>query len=232
MDIVRAAKAPSDLLIFIATGADGATYSKTAPHSAEYYAGIEATFGIKHVITAHQVHSADIIRVTPETRFLVDGTDGDGLFTADRGLALGILTADCYPVMLAGEFAVAALHCGWRGAVGGIIAKALPFFEKAGDRPLYAYVGAGISKDAFEVKEDFIQTVSEKFDISTYLSQMDNSWRFDLLAFITDRLAETGVETVEAAGDCTYSNRRFHSYRRDGIESGRMLTVIHRRPVS
>lgn len=231
MDRLNAPQAPQDVLVFTATGAGGATYSKTGVNSAGNYAEIKEQFGIPHVVTAHQIHSSDIIKVRPETGSLVDGTDGDGLFTASCNLALGILTADCYPVMIAGKSSVAALHCGWRGTAAGIIEKSLLFFEKESDAPLYAYVGPGISKDAFEVKEDFIQAVSVKVDASKYLSKKDNGWRFDLHALILNKLADIGVENIETSGGCTFSNNRFHSYRRDGAKSGRMLTVIFRRAV-
>ena len=94
--------------------------------------------------------------------------------------------------------------------------------------PEFGYIGAGISCRSFEVKDDFSGTVSGLFDSAPYLTELDGRRYFDLEKCVYERLLETGVKIIERAGICTYRDKIFHSYRRDGASSGRMLTVVVR----
>jgi copper oxidase (laccase) domain-containing protein len=149
------------------------------------------------------------------------------LWTQEADLALGILTADCYPVFLAGKRAICALHCGWRGTLSEIIKNAETFFSNADDRPEYAYIGAGISVGKFSVKEDFTSRLSESEKV--YLSQdAEGAVYFDLLKKVRDDLAATGIERIAFCGVCTASDTDFYSHRRDKTDK-RMLSFIVRR---
>jgi YfiH family protein len=185
-----------------------------------------AFLGVQQLVTLHQVHGRDIVKVTAANILPVMGTSADGLFTKEKGIALGIRTADCFPVLLAGDEYIAALHCGWRSTVKGIIEKAGSMFEAAGARMRYAWIGAGISRDSFEVKEDFIKTASSFFDPEPYLMRTSDAMFFDLPKLITDKLSAFGAVNIQNAGICTVKDERFYSYRRDPGEKRRMLTVI------
>ena len=217
-------KLPAGLSAFMTTG-EGPAFTRRSFASGQSVPELEA-LGIKNLVTLHQVHGSDVIKVGLGGMFAANGAEADGLFTKERGLALGILTADCFPVLLAGERHIAALHCGWRSTVHGIIEKAAVLFEKADDRPSYAYVGAGISADSFEVKEDFTLAVSGLFSPEPWLKRKDSGLYFDLEGLITDKLVQVGLRDIECAGLCTVKDERFFSYRRAPGELRRMLSII------
>ena len=212
------------------TAEGGANFSRHTPAPGAWLANDErfmAQYGVSRLITLHQVHSADVVEVTPANRSALDGVSADGLFTVLNNTALGILTADCYPVLIAGKKAVAALHCGWRGTVKGIVAKTAALFDKTGDSMEYAYIGAGISAASFEVRQDFLEDVSAWLDPSPYVAARNGSYTFDLRQLIIDQLNAAGAALVETTELCTYTDNRFYSYRRDK-NTGRMLSVVER----
>ena len=231
ISVLSGVEAPADITVFMTTSQNGVMFSggyAGMRRCGESYALLKRQFGIEDMITLQQHHSADILEVDRESYSSRTGALGDGLFTASKELALGILTADCYPVLLAGGDHIAALHCGWRGTVKGIIANAVKLFEANGDKPGYAYVGAGITKNAFCVQSDFIVEVERYIAPEPYLSEKRGEFYFDLAGLINDQLNYHCIDTVEYAGLCSYGDNRFHSYRRDGKEAGRMLSVICR----
>ncbi|MDR2105147.1 MAG: polyphenol oxidase family protein [Deferribacteraceae bacterium] len=184
---------------------------------------LKESFGAD-VVVLKQIHSSLISEVDKNTRDALFGREGDGLFTTDSGLILGILTADCYPVFLAGDKGICALHCGWRGVFLGIIGASSTFFNKIGDRPKYAYIGAGISAKNFAVGEDFIHSLSEG-DRGCLIKSEDGNFYFDLLLKIRSELSAIGVKDIFSSNLCTYENSDFYSYRRDKTEK-RMLSFI------
>jgi YfiH family protein len=220
------AETPTGITIALSTARGGLDFSRSAASSAAY-AALKEQFGIKDIITLKQVHSALIKEVELSNAEKICGSEADGLWTLETDAALGILTADCYPVFLAGKRAVCALHCGWRGTLSGIVKNAETFFSKANDRPEYAYIGAGISAEKFSVKEDFISRLSESERL--YLSQdAEGTVYFDLLKKIHDDLAAIGIERIASCGCCTASSLDFYSHRRDKTDK-RMLSFIVRR---
>ncbi|MDR2883816.1 MAG: polyphenol oxidase family protein [Deferribacteraceae bacterium] len=223
--VVKAAP-PQGFTAMTTTADDGVSFSKKGDN-AENYAEFKEQYGIDKLVTLDQQHGVEIIKVTDENYLSVNNAKADGLFTAESGIALGILTADCYPVLIAGAHSAAALHCGWRSAVGGIIEKVLPLFESERDLPQYAYIGAGISKVAYIVQDDFIDEISQVFKPYPYLSKIGDEWHFDLAQLISNRLNLIGVKDIQMANICTYASQRFFSYRREP-ECGRMLSVIYR----
>ncbi|MDR2869346.1 MAG: polyphenol oxidase family protein [Deferribacteraceae bacterium] len=226
MKIVRAYNAPTNVSIFMTTAE--ATFDRYSADSRPVYEALCAAEGLISIVTLHQVHSANVFRVSAANQLAVNDSDGDGLFTSEAGLAIGVRAADCYPVAIVGEHSIATVHCGWRGAVNGIINSAARLFQAEGDKPQYAYVGAGISCEAFEVKEDFIAEVSKLTNSAPYLVNNDG-WHFDLKKFIVDRLRDIDVANIETADRCTFADPSFHSYRRDGAAAGRMLMVAYAR---
>ncbi len=224
---IQAAFAPQGVRIFMTTAYNGANFSRQTAASRTWDKILLEQHNLSRLVTLHQIHSADIVEINDVNYSIVDGVSADGLVTADSNIALGVLTADCYPVFLVGNKLLAALHCGWRGTVKGIIPHAKSYFDKMQDKLLYAYVGAGISKGAFEVKEDFIADVSSYIEPSKYLTYSGGKYCFDLPGLITDHLSDAGVELIETANRCTATDNDFYSYRRDK-DSRRMMSVIVR----
>jgi len=226
---------PAGITVFMTTAQNGVTFCKAGENdirSEQSYIQLKKQFDIKNLITLHQRHSADIVNVGGESFATYNGASGDGLFTASDGLVLGVMTADCFPVMLAGKKCIAALHCGWRGTLKGIIANAANMFAEHGDAPEYAYIGAGISKEAFIVQDDFVSEAKKYITPEPYLFEEFGKRCFDLARLIKDQLEYHRVNSVECLNICTYGDRRFHSYRRDGENAGRMLSVIYRTTAS
>jgi YfiH family protein len=194
-----------------------------------------AHFGAKaeDLLTGHQIHSATPLFA--EGRW-ADRPEGDAVVTATPGLVCGALSADCAPVLIVDPEArvVAAAHAGWRGALSGIVGRTVEMMVAKGadTRRMVAAVGPLIGPASYEVGPEFRQTFVEtdpdfaRFFIETPGEKL----RFDLPAFVLDRLAEAGVLEAEWVGRDTcadedfFSNRR--ATRRGEPDYGRLLSAI------
>ncbi|MGA9583192.1 MAG: peptidoglycan editing factor PgeF [Allosphingosinicella sp.] len=188
------------------------------------------------LVTLHQVHSPDAVHVTApfadEARPKADG------MVADRpGLVLGILTADCAPVLLADREAgvVGAAHAGWKGALGGIVEATVAEMERRGaDRArIAAAVGPCIARRSYEVDEGFLRRFAEADpDHERFFALgREGHHQFDLEGFVLSRLAAAGLNRIGALGEDTYSQpERFFSYRRathrGEADYGRQVSLI------
>ncbi len=188
-----------------------------------------------HLVSAYQVHSADVMVVDGP---LAERPKVDGMVTAKRGLALGILTADCGPVLFADHQAgvIGACHAGWKGALTGVTDSTLEAMEGLGAKRknIIAVLGPTISQKAYEVGPEFPRpfleqkTSNKKYFIS---SVKNNHYMFDLPEYLVDRLKAFGVSQVFNLGLCTYSDsERFFSYRRTThlheSDYGRLISAI------
>ena len=168
-------------------------------------------------VFARQVHSADVLAVA--TPFAGDPSEVDALVTATPGLALGIVTADCAPVLLADLEAgvIGAAHAGWRGAHGGVIAATVEAMTALGASPLRitAAIGPCVAQASYEVDEPFRSRFTGAAEDRFFSSGRPGHWQFDLEGFVADQLAQAGVGRVDPLALDTYSApARFHSYRR------------------
>ena len=173
------------------------------------------------VQTIYQVHSANAIIVealTPRESL----PQADALVTRTRGLVIGILTADCAPVLFADAEAgvVGAAHAGWRGALGGVLDATVRAMEELGaDRSrIFAALGPAIGPKSYEVGEDF---VAEFAAADSGSARFFNTPRgqskphFDLPSYVMDRLGKLGIHHIEQQSPCTYENESmFFSFRR------------------
>ena len=183
-------------------------------------AGVER----ERVAMGWQVHGTDVNEWTepdPDPAFL-DPQGGrlkvDGHRTQVPGLGLLVLVADCLPVALVGDGAVAMVHCGWRGLAGGIIGKAAAMF---GDAPASAAaVGPGIGRCCYEVGEE----VAREF--AAYDGAVDGRM-LDLRAIADAQLRAAGIEQVEHVDLCTSCREDlFFSHRRDRGVTGRQGGMV------
>lgn len=177
--------------------------------------------GADRLVSPYQIHSADVITVSAP--FAQDADrKADALVTATPGLAIGIATADCGPLLFADTKAgvIGAAHSGWKGAVTGILQNTVAAMEALGATRtnITAVLGPTISQGAYEVgpefKERFLQ---EHPDNTRYFkpSKRAEHFMFDLPAFITDKLQALGLGAVADLALCTYADEdRFFSYRR------------------
>lgn len=186
--------------------------------------------------TVHQVHSPDAVIVgqdwDEDTR-----PHADALVTDRPGVLLGILTADCAPVLFADREAgiVAAAHAGWKGALHGVTDATLARMEELGaDRSrIAAAVGPCIARASYEVDDGFLARfaaaapANERF----FAPGKPGHHQFDLEAYVVHRLALAGLRRIEALGADTYADpTRFFSYRRathqGAPDYGRQISVI------
>lgn len=184
--------------------------------------------------TVHQVHSADIVALddVPATP-----PRADGMVTRTPGLALGVLSADCQPVLFADteNGVVGATHAGWRGALDGALEATLDAMEVLGaDRAsTRAVIGPTISQRAYEVGPEFIDAFLEQDpDNSRFFANgIGDRYQFDLTGYGVHRLRAAGVGHAEWTRHCTYSDPgRFFSYRRathaKEADYGRLISAI------
>jgi polyphenol oxidase len=195
------------------------------------------------LVTVHQVHSADVVTVTEPWPDPGSGPGqaarphADALVTNRPGLLLGILTADCAPVLLADAKAgvIGAAHAGWKGAMSGVTDHTVAAMEALGARRerIAAAIGPCIAQASYEVDADFEArfVARDPMDARFFrLGRRDHAW-FDLEGYVTARLHAGGVPSVEKLGLDTYADEtRFYSYRRathrGEADYGRQISVI------
>ncbi len=183
--------------------------------------------------TVYQVHSADavtVVRPWPQA----ERPRADAMATDRPGVLLGIVTADCAPVLLADAAAgvVGAAHAGWRGAHGGVIEAVVGEMVGLGAlrERIVAAVGPAIAQPSYEVDDAFRARFSEA-DEPFFARGRSGRWQFDLEGYAAARLARAGVEKVERLGLDTYPDTaRFYSYRRathrGEANYGRQISLI------
>jgi polyphenol oxidase len=173
------------------------------------------------LVTGYQVHGIDVAVVETPWRH-EDRPKVDALVTTVPGLALGILTADCAPVLLADPDAsvVAAAHAGWRGALTGVIEAAIAAMENQGASRarIHAAIGPCIGGLSYEVGPEFPGTfLAEHPDNARFFAAAPRAGHslFDLGAYVASRLARAGIASVSVCGGDTCAEAdRFFSYRR------------------
>ena len=189
---------------------------------------------IAHLVTVHQTHSADVD--------IVDGPQSeprpqaDAMVSNTPGVALGILTADCQPVLFADAEAgvVGAAHAGWKGALDGVLEATVEAMESLGATRdnISAVIGPSISQRAYEVGPEFLDAflAEDPQNARFFANGEGDRFHFDLPAFGLHSLREAGV-SAEWTRHCTYSDEdRFYSYRRSThakeADYGRLISVI------
>ena len=183
-----------------------------------------------------QIHSADVVEITKQGPPR-DGTIADGMVSRTPGVALGILTADCQPVLFhdARAGVIGAAHAGWKGALAGILEATLDAMEALGARreDICAAIGPTISQAAYEVGPEFFEDViaDDPDNARFFVNGQDDRYLFDLPAFGLKRLRASGIGQAEWIRHCTYGDAaRFYSYRRathqKEADYGRLISAI------
>lgn len=192
---------------------------------------------LARLLTVRQVHSAKA--VIAEARWGAEpAPEADALVTAEPGLAIAVLTADCAPVLLCDPKArvLGAAHAGWRGALSGVVDAVVAEMVSLGAKreEIAAAIGPCISKEAYEVGEEFRERfLAEDPESGGFFAVVEASGEphFDLPAYVADRLVRAGVPSATALGLCTYCDEtRFFSYRRSQHHGepdyGRQISAI------
>jgi YfiH family protein len=189
------------------------------------------------LVTLYQVHSSDVVIVN-EPWEIADNPKADAMATNKSGLALGILTADCAPILLADADAhvIGAAHAGWGGALAGVAESVTAAMVRLGGKRerICAAIGPCISQSSYEVGPEFkprfvtSDPANERFFVPSMRARY---WQFDLPGYVAHRLRQSGIATVEVTPACTYAaEAEYFSYRRTTHfkepDYGRQLSAI------
>lgn len=211
----------------------------------ENRARIASDMGVSagELLTVHQIHSATVQTVT-DVWTPATAPQADAMVTAQAGIALGVLAADCTPVLFADKSArvIGAAHAGWKGAFTGVLDATIDAMVALGAtrENITAAVGPCISRDAYEVGPEFrarFLDASAANEIWFTPSALDGHFMFDLTAFVAARLDAARIGTVERLNLCTYADeQKFFSYRRTTHRGepdyGRQMSVIVLSPLA
>ncbi|MCI5049498.1 MAG: peptidoglycan editing factor PgeF [Rickettsiales bacterium] len=204
-------------------------------HVKENQQRIVSALGGEALCRCYQVHSAVVETVEAPWDAL---PKADAMVTNKPNIVLGILTADCAPVLFADHKAgvVGAAHAGWKGAIGGVLENTITAMEALGAKreSIAAAIGPCIAQGSYEVGAEFYaQFVEQSSLYGTFFKESEKAdhFLFDLEGFVGHRLAQSGLQNVDALGIDTYSDeQRFFSYRRkthrDEPDYGRQLSAI------
>lgn len=191
----------------------------------------------ERLATLSQIHSIEV--VTVEAAWAHGAApQADAMVTRTPGIALGILTADCAPVLLADTTArvIGAAHAGWKGALGGIIAATVTAMCELGAEPgrIAAAIGPAIGRQSYEVSADFPAPFLAQDSVNAeyfFPASTPGKRLFDLKGYVASRLEAAGVHDVVAMpNDTCADSQRFFSYRRacqrGEDDYGRLLSAI------
>lgn len=179
-----------------------------------------------------QVHGADVV-VVQTVWAEGDGPKADALVTSQPGLALGIITADCAPVLFCGDNgAVGAAHAGWRGAYAGVLEATAKALQNLGAKKISAAIGPCIHQTSYEVGADLqAQLLAESKDSDAFFKpgRTGHFW-FDLPGYCASRLARVGIQAEILNHDTYTEEDLFFSYRRKTLRqapaTGHQISII------
>lgn len=179
-----------------------------------------SSFEIKKLFLPRQVHGNHLISIEEDS---IRESEGDGLIVSNRGggIAYGIRTADCLPIMIRSSTKCALVHAGWRGLASGIVEASVERFqERAQD--LEVFIGPSAGKDRYEVGFEVIRSIGEDKAVS---KQSGGVIYLDLQGTASAILTAKGVPltSILCVSRCTISQRDLHSFRRDRDKRGSNL---------
>ena len=189
------------------------------------------------LVTCRQVHGAKIISVNGKVESFRN-IEADGLVTNQRGIALGVLTADCAPIILVdvGAGVIGSIHAGWRGALAGVIEAGLKSMVGLGAHieSINASIGPCIGPSSYEVGSEFARRFvkqSRKSQIFFKSAFRSGHYFFDLSGYAEMRLAACGLREIDRCPEDTYLDAdRFFSFRRSQhsgeLDYGRALSAV------
>lgn len=188
------------------------------------------THNVPRLSLLNQTHGIQGMRIDDEDVFFT--IDGDYLITDQKNVGIGVLTADCVPLVLydSKQHAIAIVHAGWRGAVAGIAQKTIEHMLQIWNTnvtDLQIYFGPSAKICCYEVQSDFAQHLDPEF-CNHVMIEKHTRWYFDTAMLIELQLIKMGISDTAIQKDynfCTMCNERFFSHRRQGLSAGRQITI-------
>lgn len=200
-------------------------------------AAAQFALGEADLLTVHQIHSTDVMIVGAERWSSPGAPKADALVTDRPGVVLGVLAADCAPVLFADADArvIGAAHAGWKGALGGVVDTTLAAMEKLGARRarVRAVVGPCIGAASYEVGPEFPAPFLEQDRANEAFfrpARRAGHFMFDLAGYLLQRLSLAGVTASATGHDTLAATDDFFSYRRNTLNGvrdyGRGLSAV------
>jgi len=184
----------------------------------------DTVFGRAVAHRVKQTHSNRVICVeNTQTQWI----EADGIVTRTPNLSIGVITADCVPVLFYGDGVVGAVHAGWQGAVSGILENTVTAMD-CNPSTIHAYIGPSIQQQSYEVSIGFEKPFLEqdKKAIQFFKEGREGKLQFDLPAYCADRLKQRGVENIINDGRDTLTDPNFHSHRGGATSNERNLSAV------
>ena len=188
------------------------------------------------LITLNQTHSNKVVYFENESA-IKNKLPGDAIVTKIKNVGIGILTADCAPILLydPNKKIIGCIHSGWKGALNGVIRNTIKKFKELDSNidNLTAVVGPCITKENYEVKADFYEKfVNQNPKYKKFFNKIaDNKYIFDLRGFINQKISDLNIQNIENIEMNTFAAQdTFYSYRRSCLDNekdyGRCISVI------
>ncbi len=175
-------------------------------------------------VGVHQVHGNDVVHVVAPLGTL---PDADASVTTAVGLPLVIFTADCAPLAIVADGAVAAVHAGWAGLEAGVIERAVHTLRTIAPGPFRAVLGPCIHPARYEFGADLLDRLVARFGETVAARTATGSPALDVPAAVRVALRTAGVDELDDVGVCTATSPDYFSYRRDG-DTGRQAMLVVR----
>lgn len=211
--------------------------SADAPENvAENRRRVAASLGASGLASLYQVHGREVVVVDAQYD-ITARPKADGLVSKQRGVALGVLAADCTPVLFADPQAgvIGACHAGWRGALAGVTDATIEAMEQLGARRdhIRAAIGPTIRQQSYEVSDPFRAefTAADAANADFFgPGKRDGHWQFDLPGYLARRLGKAGIAFEDLCRDTLSEPENFYSYRRMTLNKeadyGRQVSAI------
>ncbi|MFQ3307384.1 MAG: YfiH family protein [Candidatus Midichloriaceae bacterium] len=191
-------------------------------------------FDISRLTLLRQTHSTKVIIANNSIKKI----EGDAVFTNKIDHAIGVITADCVPILLYGanSKAIACIHAGWKGAYTGVIENAIKSFNDCGEYSIYAAIGPCIKQKNYEIDLNFYNKFIEQDDQNKIYfadTSKNHHFLFDLTKYCYDKLKKSGVKEIDDIDEDTYFNEKnFFScrraYHKKEKDFGCQISVIHK----
>ncbi|MBI3755646.1 MAG: peptidoglycan editing factor PgeF [Deltaproteobacteria bacterium] len=189
-------------------------------------------FDVKRLVTINQVHGNDALVIDKDVKDIsgISKTSADAVITNQCGIAIGILTADCVPILLLDPIkkVIGAVHAGWKGTAKTVVQKAINTMVKqfgSDKKAILAAIGPSIGQCCYKVDE----AVAREFVDKEFIKKEDDSWRLDLKKANLSQMVNSGIleKNISVEDFCTSCrNDLFFSYRADNKKTGRQLNFI------
>ena len=182
------------------------------------------------IIIPNQNHSNKVLEVNYKNNLSLNA---DAIITERDDILLGILTADCAPIIILGENKFGIIHAGWQGLLNGIIENTINKLISCGEKieKLSVFVGPHLKEYSFEVKKDFIEILKKKVDHERFINNVNERFFFDFSKLIEEKFKKHNIINLNISSENTFTNpKKFFSHRFSCVNKikkcGRQISLV------